>query len=367
MAIVTSINVNNDVGLRWLQQYNLFLTNVGYVGRDDAQIYYADTASAFRLSRTDSTGRLDFSLIPHATYDGTLQLIQGSNTAPSLFFSGDTNTGFYSPGLDQVAIATNGVQALLIDGSQSIAISGTLAINGGSLNSSASTFSLLGQPTTINVGSSAGTVNFNAPTVGTNSATLTLFNTTATTINAFGAAGTLNIANLSSPQTINVAAGAPSTGAKQVNLATGGTGSSVTSVIIGGNTTNSSISLQSPDVRFNNVLDIQTYSGSLATTTPTTVHSFSSQTFKGAIYRLEIYNGQNFYSSNLHVVHNGISSTTLSSDVQLNEYSLISGGVNPITEVTVALSGVGGSVQLIVTPSTSTSMTIKVVAELILF
>jgi hypothetical protein len=39
----------------------------------------------------------------------------GTAAAPSLFFTGDPNTGIYSPGADQLAISTNGTQRLLIE------------------------------------------------------------------------------------------------------------------------------------------------------------------------------------------------------------------------------------------------------------
>jgi len=39
----------------------------------------------------------------------------GSAAAPSIAFSGDTNNGIYSPGADQVAISTNGTQRLAVD------------------------------------------------------------------------------------------------------------------------------------------------------------------------------------------------------------------------------------------------------------
>ena len=42
--------------------------------------------------------------------DGTLTIEGGSASTPGLYFSGDTNTGIYSPGADQFAIATNGVE-----------------------------------------------------------------------------------------------------------------------------------------------------------------------------------------------------------------------------------------------------------------
>jgi hypothetical protein len=52
--------------------------------------------------------------------DGTLvasdiSLGAGTVGAPSLFFTGDPNTGIYSPGADQLAISTNGTGALFVD------------------------------------------------------------------------------------------------------------------------------------------------------------------------------------------------------------------------------------------------------------
>jgi hypothetical protein len=44
------------------------------------------------------------------TMTGALGIIAGTNTAPGVFFSGDTNTGLFSPGADQLAISTNAVE-----------------------------------------------------------------------------------------------------------------------------------------------------------------------------------------------------------------------------------------------------------------
>ncbi len=46
----------------------------------------------------------------------------GSNSAPGFFFSGDTNTGVYSPGADQVAVATNGTQRLTVSANGSTVV-----------------------------------------------------------------------------------------------------------------------------------------------------------------------------------------------------------------------------------------------------
>jgi hypothetical protein len=49
-------------------------------------------------------------------------LALGSAGTPSLKFTGDTNTGIYSPGADQLAVATNGTQRLLINASGNIGV-----------------------------------------------------------------------------------------------------------------------------------------------------------------------------------------------------------------------------------------------------
>jgi len=49
-------------------------------------------------------------------------LALGSAATPSLKFSGDPNTGIYSPGADQVAISTNGTGRLFVDASGSVGI-----------------------------------------------------------------------------------------------------------------------------------------------------------------------------------------------------------------------------------------------------
>jgi hypothetical protein len=51
---------------------------------------------------------------------GALGIIAGTATDPGLYFSGDPNTGLYSPGADQVAISTNGTGRLFVDASGNV-------------------------------------------------------------------------------------------------------------------------------------------------------------------------------------------------------------------------------------------------------
>jgi hypothetical protein len=69
---------------------------------------------------------------------GIFSAAGGSAAAPSIAFTGDTNTGIYSPGADQVAVATNGVGRLFVDASGNVGI-GTSA-SGAALDVRATSF-----------------------------------------------------------------------------------------------------------------------------------------------------------------------------------------------------------------------------------
>jgi len=49
------------------------------------------------------------------TMTGALGIIAGSASTPGLFISGDTNSGIYSPGANQISVATDGTERLRID------------------------------------------------------------------------------------------------------------------------------------------------------------------------------------------------------------------------------------------------------------
>lgn len=59
------------------------------------------------------------------TVSGVLTMPLGAVGAPSFTFSGDTNTGIYSPGADQVAVTTGGTQRVIVDASGNIGIGGS--------------------------------------------------------------------------------------------------------------------------------------------------------------------------------------------------------------------------------------------------
>ena len=56
------------------------------------------------------------------TMTGALGIIAGSAASPSLFISGDADTGLYSPGANQLAISTNGTGRLFVDASGNVGV-----------------------------------------------------------------------------------------------------------------------------------------------------------------------------------------------------------------------------------------------------
>ena len=96
-----------------------------------AYMLWADTTAGIMKMRNGANS----AWISLWELDGTfiasdISLAAGSAAAPSLFFTGDTNTGLFSPGADQVAISTNGTGRLYI------AADGTVGIGQASDNSS---------------------------------------------------------------------------------------------------------------------------------------------------------------------------------------------------------------------------------------
>ena len=79
-------------------------------------------------SNVDVPGTLD--VTSTATFDSIAQHPLGTAGAPTITFSGDTNTGFYSPGADQVAISTNGTGRLFVDANGNVGVGGAASANG---------------------------------------------------------------------------------------------------------------------------------------------------------------------------------------------------------------------------------------------
>jgi hypothetical protein len=60
------------------------------------------------------------------TMTGALVVPLASAATPSLTFTGDLNTGIYSPGADKVAVATNGAQQVSIDSAGKVSLTGDI-------------------------------------------------------------------------------------------------------------------------------------------------------------------------------------------------------------------------------------------------
>ena len=91
-------------------------------------------------------------------------LLAGTAANPSLYFSGDPNTGLYSPGADQLAVATNGTGRLFVDASGRVGI-GTSSqeqqltiLNNSTSVASGSTLTVGGG--TFNTGGEGGSIAF---------------------------------------------------------------------------------------------------------------------------------------------------------------------------------------------------------------
>jgi len=79
-------------------------------------------------------------LIPSSGIYPLSQLLMplGSQSAPSLAFTGDVNTGLYSPGADQLALATNGQGRLFVNSSGNVGIQRSAPDNNLSIGSTGS-------------------------------------------------------------------------------------------------------------------------------------------------------------------------------------------------------------------------------------
>ena len=93
-----------------------------------AYMPWADTGSSppvFKIRNAANNGWITLYEL-----DGTFSIEAGSASSPGLYFTGDTNTGIYSPGADQFGIATGGTSRLVIDASGNINMdSGTVYVD----------------------------------------------------------------------------------------------------------------------------------------------------------------------------------------------------------------------------------------------
>lgn len=208
----------------------------------------------------------------------------GSAAAPSYSFVGDSDTGIYSPGANQLAVATAGVQRLTVDATGNTALSGGLTVSGtitGSITGNAATVTTnanltgdvtsTGNTTTVAkiagvaVGTPTGTGNVVFSAAPTLTGTLSTANHTITSVSvnalAVGANGTTNPVLSVNTSTASVAAGISIVGGAA------GFGTSISAI---SSATNDFITLQSKGVES---VRVHSSTGGTAgpTTTPTMV------------------------------------------------------------------------------------------------
>jgi hypothetical protein len=260
---------------------------------------------------------------------------------------------------------------------------GTVAYTGGNLGQFASTTSaLLAGVISDETGFTTGAklVFSTSPSfetsVTTSSASFDVFNTTATTVNAFGAVTTLALANTG-------------TGARTINVATGASGGASTLTFggaVSGNTlkvastTSGSISLTT-DVTtgianiFTSVtgtvniggvgsevyIGTQTAIGgtttTVATVTQTATDTISAAEFRSAEYLVQITQASTYQISKILLVHDG--TTTY-----ITEYGTVTSGGSVLGTLDADISG--GNIRLLVTMGSTTSASVKVARRTII-
>ncbi len=263
-------------------------------------------------------------------------LATGTGTSGSFIVS--TGTTGSSGAVTQTATArltiAPGGQATFAN---DVVVTGDLAVNGGDITTSATTFNLL--------------------------------NTTATTVNAFGAGTTVSIGAATGTTTINNA-NTVVTGDLAVNgadITTTATGTATvfntnaTTVNFAGAGTTVTIGAATGTTTVNNALVVKQSIQTTAevtgiTTTATAVDSWAVATYRTAKYVLQVTctagtNVSSYQSSEILVIHNGTTAT-------MAEYAVIKTGSNELATFTVDING--GNVRLLAVAGAGDTITVKV-------
>ncbi|MCK9470300.1 MAG: hypothetical protein M0Q88_00915 [Bacilli bacterium] len=232
-ASVTSIAADTNTVLRRGASGNLGFGTITYAHID--QMTSNNLASI--ISDATGSGNLVFSTSPSLTTPSL-----GNATADTI-----NNVSISTPGTSAGIEIANGQtltvgKSLTFDASSSdisvdFGAGGNVAYTSGKLSQFASTTSAELAGVISDETGSGKLVFATSPTFTTSvtgSASMNVFNTASTTVNAFGAATTLSLGYTGTGNSVtNIAPGVTSSGTKDITIGTGGTGTSLTSITIG--------------------------------------------------------------------------------------------------------------------------------------
>lgn len=121
-----------------------------FIGDTNTGLYSSGADSVSTV--TGGTVRTTFNSTGTTVNNGVLAVPTGSAAAPSITFTGDTNTGIYRSAADQINLTTNGVSRMMISSTGTVVIPYTLQANGGIIGTMSGTIS----------GDGSGLTNLNA-------------------------------------------------------------------------------------------------------------------------------------------------------------------------------------------------------------
>jgi hypothetical protein len=121
----TDAGIDKSVTLSGLVQNPTFSGNVTVTGTFSGVTVTGTTANFTSGNFTNISGGT------HTITSGVFAA--GSAASPSITFTGDLNTGIYSPGADQVAVATNGTGRLFVDANGRVIVGAATAAIGNPL------------------------------------------------------------------------------------------------------------------------------------------------------------------------------------------------------------------------------------------
>ena len=137
-AIASNVIVNADINSAAAIAYSKLALSSGITNTDisaSAAIVYSKLALSSGITNTDINASAAIAGTKISPNFGSQNIVttgnitaanhiaaSGTAAAPSITISGDLNTGIYSPGADQLAVATNGTGRLFIDASGNIGV-----------------------------------------------------------------------------------------------------------------------------------------------------------------------------------------------------------------------------------------------------